>query len=622
MNALTKYARQYAAILLLLFFIVLLGIFTGGDVDQMQNTLNESLGDAVAAMATVLFFEIPFLGMPFIVLWLAGGAVYFTFRFSFINLRGFTHAIDVVRGSYDDPDDEGEVTHFQALSSALSATVGLGNIAGVAIAVSVGGPGAVFWMMAAAFFGMTSKFAECTLGQMYREVDEDGHVRGGPMVYLKTGLAEMGKTNLGKVLSVIFAVFCIGGSFGGGNMFQANQSFAAMSTLIPALGGVKAETGVQIYAQQPEELEFRRHLVRFKTDDDLIFYPAEDLKIAEEDWADFDGMYVVTVDGRAAEPGDKYNVEPGSLTAVQFASFDGGRTISSWDDKEGYKVRNPEKFRGGSGHLGWLYGIILAILVGIVIVGGIKRIGAVADKVVPLMCVLYVFSAVAILILHAAEVPDAIREIVGQAFSPDAVYGGALGVFITGIQRAAFSNEAGIGSAAIAHSAAKTKHPVREGLVALLEPFIDTIIICFMTGIVIVVTGAYSDPSTAGLSGVDLTFAAFEVGLSTSASLLLSGAVVLFAFSTMISWSYYGERCWSFLFGKDQTQPYRYIFCIFVWVGCVASLDNVVDFSDLMILSMAFPNILGVILLSGKVKEQLDEYWSNAKGDKGSRTQD
>jgi len=431
------------------------------------------------------------------------------------------------------------------------------------------------------------------------------------MVYLREGLKEKKLGGLGKVLSVVFALFCIGGSLGGGNMFQANQSFDAMTMLIPALGGGKAEATVHIYAPEAHELEYRKHLVKFTTDDGMVFNPVSDVSISKSDWAEYGGASRVSLEAVAARSGADYNIPREGLSNIEFAIVE-GRDVK-WGEKEGFRVENPNKFHGGSAHFGWLYGIVLSLLVGLVIVGGIKRIGSVADKIVPAMCVLYVFSAIAILVIHAADVPEAVRQIFGQAFNPDALYGGALGVFITGVQRAAFSNEAGVGSAAIAHSAARTKYPIREGLVALLEPFIDTIIICFMTGIVIVVTGVYADPATAPLSGVNLTFAAFEEALSSWAGLLLSGAVVLFAFSTMISWSYYGERCWSFLFGRDQTQPYRYIFCFFVWLGCVSSLDNVVLFSDLMILSMAFPNILGVIILSGKVKTALDDYWKRYK---------
>lgn len=611
MNMLVQYMRRYAAILFLLFVISGLGFVTGGDVDAMQRSVNDGVGIVVAYMATVIFWSFPGFKMPLVVIVLITGAIFFTFRFAFINIRGMKHAAEVVTGVYDDPEAEGEVNHFQALSSALSATVGLGNIGGVALAVSMGGPGAVFWMVAAAFFGMASKFTECTLGQMYREVDSDGHVRGGPMVYLREGLKEKGMGPLGKVLSVMFAVLCIGGSFGGGNMFQANQSFEAVSYLIPAMGGGKAEGVTELYVPAPIELQAKSHLVRFQTEDGKVFHPKVHLEFGVDDWEDYDGAFRVEVPIIAAKSSSVFNVGPKEVSILEVGVVQ-NREVK-WTKQENITVLNQDALVGGSGHFGWLYGILLAVLVGIVIVGGIKRIGKVADKIVPAMCVFYVLTGVVILLIHFSDIPSAISEIVGQAFNPDAMYGGFLGVLITGIQRAAFSNEAGVGSAAIAHSAAKTKYPVREGLVALLEPFIDTIIICSMTGLVIVITGVYADPTTAGLSGVQLTTAAFEESLSTWAGLLLSVSVVLFAFSTMISWSYYGERCWSYLFGKDQTQPYRYIFCFFVWLGCVTSLQNVIDFSDLMILSMAFPNIIGCVLLSGKVKTAIDEYWADYK---------
>jgi len=610
-NALSQYIRRYAAIVILLFAVSALGIITGGDVDAMQNSVNDSVGVIVGYMAKVILWKVPGIQMPLVVLVLILGAVFFTLRFTFINIRGMRHAAGILRGTYDDPEAEGEVNHFQALSSALSATVGLGNIGGVALAVSAGGPGAVFWMVVAAFFGMASKFTECTLGQMYREVDADGHVRGGPMVYLREGLKEIGLTNLGKVFSVLFAVLCIGGSFGGGNMFQANQSFEAVSYLIPAMGGGSAEGTVEVFTEKPQELSTRSHLIRFASEDGKYFYPKENVNLTEDSWEDFDGAYVVRIPVKAGKSSAEFNVSPKSLTVVEMAVVE-GRSVK-WTVQEDLRVQNRDGMVGGSGHFGWLYGLFLALLVGMVIVGGIKRIGRVADKVVPAMCVFYVLTGMLILLIHFNDIPMAFGEIVGQAFSPDALYGGFLGVLIIGVQRAAFSNEAGVGSAAIAHSAAKTKYPVREGLVALLEPFIDTIVICSMTGMVIVITGVYADPMTAGLSGVKLTTAAFEESLSSYAGILLSVSVVLFAFSTMISWSYYGERCWSYLFGRDQTQPYRYIFCFFVWLGCVTSLENVIDFSDLMILSMAFPNIIGCVLLSGKVRKALDEYWQMYK---------
>ncbi|TVR03143.1 MAG: alanine:cation symporter family protein [Deltaproteobacteria bacterium] len=438
--------------------------------------------------------------IPFIVLWLIVGAVFFTLRMGFINIRAFRHAIDVVRGRFDDPSDKGEVSHFQALASALSATVGLGNIAGVAIAIAIGGPGAVFWMLFAAFFGMTSKFVECTLGQKYRSVDERGKVLGGPMMYLHFGLRERGLGGLGRVLAVLFMIFCIGGSFGGGNMFQANQAYQAMDGILP------------------------------------------------------------------------FHLSP------------------------------------------TLFGLVLIVAVGTVILGGIRRIGRAAAAIVPLMCAIYLVATAFVLIVNAHNVPYALAHIIGDAFTENALYGGVVGVIIIGFQRAAFSNEAGIGSAAIAHSAAKTSQPVREGVVALLEPFIDTMIVCLATGLVIVVSGILDTPDGAELAsnGALLTSAAFGSAISWF-PFLLAIAITLFAYSTMLAWSYYGERCWTGLFGNRSSTAYKILFLFFIWVGCVSNLGAVLDFSDLMILSMAFPNILGLFLLSGSVRKDLDSYMKNLR---------
>ncbi len=436
------------------------------------------------------------IGVPLVVAWLVFGAVFFTIRMQFINLRGFVHAISVTAGKYDSPDEHGDISHFQALASALSATVGLGNIAGVAIAVAAGGPGAIPWMIVAGFLGMSSKFTECTLGQMYRSTDSKGQVSGGPMHYLYKGLSEMDLAPLGKVLAVVFALMCIGGSLGGGNMFQANQAFVAVSG----------------------QVEF-------------------------------------------------------------FA------------DKA------------------WLFGVIMAALVAAVILGGIKRIGSIAGIIVPVMCGVYVIAALYILVVNASAVPDAFATMFRSAFTMEAGLGGLVGALIQGFRRAAFSNEAGVGSASIAHSAATTSEPVREGIVALLEPFIDTIVVCTMTGLVVVVTGVYN--SGVG-DGVEMTAAAFESVLPWFPT-VLSVAVVLFAFSTMISWSYYGERCAVHLFGEAASLPYKVLFCVATFFGAVFQLGSVLDFSDLMVLGMAFPNILGLLLLSSKVKARLDDYWGRLK---------
>ena len=439
------------------------------------------------------------ISIPVVVAWLVFGALFFTLRMMFVNIRMLPHAFAVTTGRYDSPEAEGEISHFQALSSALSATVGLGNIAGVAIAVSVGGPGAVVWMVVAGFLGMSSKFVECTLGQMYRTTRPDGSVSGGPMHYLDEGLAERGMGPLGKVLATVFAVMCIGGSFGGGNMFQANQSNAAVF-------GVLADAGI-----------------------------------------------------------------------VSEAS---------------------------SAYVSLGYGFVLMFLVGLVIIGGIQRIGAAAGLIVPFMCGVYVLAGLFILVWNASEVPAAFGTMLSGAFTFEAGFGGFMGTLIQGFRRAAFSNEAGVGSASIAHSAATTKWPVREGIVALLEPFIDTIIVCTMTGLVVVVTGTYL---TDVGDGVVMTQAAFGSVISWF-PILLSVAVVLFAFSTMISWSYYGERCSVWLFGDGAKLPYRIVFLFFVFLGANLNLGSVLTFSDLMILGMAFPNILGALFLVSKVKAALDDY--------------
>ncbi len=460
----------------------------------------------VAPIDAVLFFDVVFwdngsegeIKLPIVVGWLVLGALFFTLRFQFINFRGFRHAVACVRGQYSSPDETGDISHFQALSAALSATVGLGNIAGVAFAVGVGGPGAVFWMVLAGFLGMSSKFVECTLGQKYRVVRSDGHVSGGPMHYLRDGLAELGWVRTGRVLAVVFSLMCIGGSFGGGNMYQSNQAFSQVATTF----------------------------------------------------------------------GD----------------------VAPWLGSEG-------------GAIG--FGLLLALGVGAVIIGGIRRIGEVAALLVPLMCVTYVASGLLILAIHAPAVPAAIGIVVREAFSFEAGLGGFVGVLIQGFRRAAFSNEAGVGSAAIAHSAARTEEPVREGLVALLEPFIDTIVVCAMTGAVIVVTGAWNDPNAG--KGIQMTSTAFATVLPWF-PVVLSATAVAFAFSTMISWSYYGEQCWVNLFGLRSVLAYKLIFLLFTWGGAIFAADAVVEFGDLMILGMAFPNIAGVLLLSGTVKADLDDY--------------
>ena len=483
-------------------------------------------------------------GAPVVVIWLALGAIFFTLYMKGFNIWGFRHAVEVVRGKYDNPEEDGEVTHFQALASALSATVGLGNIAGVTIAMTIGGPGAFFWMICCGLFGMTSKFVECTLGQKYRTVKPDGTVLGGPMVYLKNGLAELGMAKLGLVMSVLFTVMCILASFGGGNMFQINQSGKAL------LGQI----------QQSEHKSLKS----------------------------------IDVDIKAA------------AIAKESAKVEELRKLRS--EKQGAMSSFATRFNVG-------YGAVMAFLVGIVIIGGIKRIGAAAEKVVPSMCLIYVLACLWIILTHITEVPALVVTILSEAFNGSAIRGGLVGVLVIGVQRAAFSNEAGVGSAAIAHSAAKTQEPVREGAVALLGPFIDTIIVCSMTALVILITGAWENSAWVveqGLSGAALTSQAFESEIAWF-PWVLSVAVVLFAFSTVVSWSYYGERCWEMLFGQRSVMAYKVLSLACVFVGAVVNAGSVLDFSDMMILSMAFPNVLGVALLSPKVRADLADYWKRYK---------
>ncbi len=471
-------------------------------IDEKINALVSPVSNAIVAF---IFTSVPVNGVavPLIVVWLIAAATFFTFYFRFINLRALKHALELVSGKYSDPRAAGEVSHFQALATALSGTVGLGNIAGVAIAVSLGGPGATFWMILAGFLGMSSKFVECTLGVKYRNVYEDGTVSGGPMYYLQKGLAERGMGGLGRVMAIFFAICCIGGSIGGGNMFQVNQAFQ------------------------------------------------------------------------------------------QVVNITGGET-SFMADK------------------GWLFGVVTAFIVGLVIIGGIKSIARVTEKIVPFMGLLYITTGLVVIAFNYPLIPDAFGQIIAGAFSPEGVTGGFIGVLITGFKRAAFSNEAGVGSAAIAHSAVKTNHPVTEGMVALYEPFVDTIVVCTITALVIIITGSY-DP-TASTSGVELTSRAFATALPWF-PYVLSLAVVLFAFSTMISWSYYGLKSWTYLVGEGKRNEtiYKLMFLAFVVIGASMNLQPVVDFSDAMIFIMTLPNVIGLYLLAPVVKRELDDYWAKYK---------
>jgi len=469
-----------------------------------EASLDEKINQAIAPISNVIagfmFYSVPIGGtaFPLIVGWLVIAATILTLYFGFVQFRKFGHAISLVKGDYSHPDDAGEVSHFQALATALSGTVGLGNIAGVAVAVSIGGPGATFWMILAGLLGMASKFTECTLGVKYRNEYEDGRVSGGPMYYLSKGLAEKGKPGLGKVLAVVFSVCCIGGAVGGGNMFQANQAF----------------------------------------------------------------QQIVNVTG-----GD-------------------------------------ESFLAGSG---WLFGLVMAIVVGVVIIGGIKSIAKVTEKIVPLMAIIYVTAGMVIILSNISMIGDAFAQIFIGAFTGAGVAGGVVGALIQGFKRAAFSNEAGIGSAAIAHAAVRTKEPVTEGYVALLEPFIDTVVICTMTALVITISGELNS----GLTGVELTSAAFASAF-TWFPLILALAVVLFAFSTMLSWSYYGLKSWTYLVGEGKGKEivFKLFFCLCVIIGASMSLGPVIDFSDSMIFAMAIPNIIGLYLLMPVVRGEVKQYWA------------
>ncbi len=523
----------------------------------LDQKIDQVFGSLTGWFVNLIFYQIPFtedIKIYWVLFPLILGAGFFTIYFKGINFTGMWTAIKVVRGKYEDiekygadtlygeegiaagvdmnkVDDldkhltdnkdeividgdiadtirdessDGEVSHFQALTAALSATVGLGNIAGVAIAVSIGGAGATFWMIVAGLLGMASKFVECTLGVKYRDVGPDGTIFGGPMYYLTKGLKNK---SLGKILAGAFAVMCIGGSFGGGNMFQVNQA-------------------VQL-----------------------------------------------------------------------FENMTGGTESFLY----GYR---------------WVFGIIMAILVGIVIIGGIKSIAKVTDKIVPFMVVIYVAASLFVLIAKYDMIGFAFGEIIDGAFAPIGIVGGAVGVLIQGFRRAAFSNEAGVGSASIAHAAVRTKYPASEGLVALLEPFIDTVVVCTMTALVLIITGNV-DPGNAGLNDADailLTSSAFESVISWF-PYVLTVAVVLFAFSTQISWSYYGYQSWAYLFGRTKRTEYTYkiIFCLFVIVGASASLSSVIGFSDAMIFGMMVPNMIGIVLLAPKVKKELKKYMDAIK---------
>lgn len=472
------------------------------DIDAL---VDAAVAPLAAGLSTVVFAEIPIagVGVPAVVIWLVAAGVFFTLRLGLINVRGFAHGIQLLSGrlsSRGDGPAHGEVSHFQALATAVSGTVGIGNIGGVAVAITLGGPGAAFWLFTAGALGMATKFAECTLGVRYRREQADGTVSGGPMYYLEHGLAERGLPRLGRCLGLFYAVGIVIGCMGIGNMFQSNQAF------------------------------------------------------------------------------------------VQFVVVTGGE--ASWfADK------------------GWLFGLAMAVLVWAVILGGIRSIARVTQVLVPVMAVLYLATAAVVLVLNASALPWALGRIVAEAFATDAVAGGALGALVIGFQRAVFSNEAGIGSASIAHSAVRTDHPASEGHVALLEPFIDTMVICMATALVIVTTGYYEPDFAEGLDGIAMTSAAFARVVPFFPP-LLAIAGMLFAFSTMLAWSYYGLKGWTYLVGEHAgaERAFKVVFCAFIALGAMIQLSSVLDFSDAMVFLICIPNIIGLYLLAPRVREEVARY--------------
>ena len=498
-----------------IFLLTFFTLFTL-PISSQEKGLDQKIDEAFQPVSdffnNVIFFSIG--ENPFVIYLLVGSAIFFTLYFGFPNIKYFMTSIRVVSGKYDEVEKDetlskdGEVSHFQALTTAVSGTVGNGNIAGVALAIALGGPGATFWMIVCGLMGMSLKFVECTLGVHYRDVDENGVVYGGPMYYLTKGLKEKGFATLGKISAVFFAIFCIGGSFGGGNAAQANQAALVLKDLLG------------------------------------------------------------------------------------FESTFAGAVI----------------------------GIILAIVVGVIIIGGIKRIASVTEKIVPFMALLYIVACLYILLVNFSFLDDAIALIVKEAFNPTAIgVGGIIGVLMVGFRRAAFSNEAGVGSASIAHSAVKTKYAASEGLVALLEPFIDTVVICTLTALVIITfnsTGVFAYGGEGGVmidgvmyEGAGITSKAFAEYIPYS-DVFLTVAVVLFAVSTMISWSYYGLQSWKFLFGRGEKSDltYKLLFLSFVIIGSAASMNSIWAFSDAMIFAMVFPNMVGLYILFPVVKEQLTKY--------------
>ena len=473
-------------------------------IDVLIDSMVRPITDAVSSF---IFYAVPVgdANLPLIVVWLVAGGLFFTGYLGFINVRGFRHGLALATGRYQNPNAPGEVTQFQALATAVSGTVGVGNIAGVAIAISLGGPGATFWLIVAGLLGMSTKFAECTLAVRYRKTNPDGSVSGGPMYYLEQGLTDLKLPGVGKALGLFYAMAMVIGCLGIGNMFQSNQAAA-------------------------------------------IF---------------------ITVTGAEQSP-----------------------------------------FMGKA----WLLGLAMAIVVAIVIFGGIKSIARVTEKLVPFMAVLYSVAAIVIILFNADKLLWAFGAIWQGAFSPDGVTGGIIGVIVIGFRRAVFSNEAGLGSASIAHSAVKTNFPATEGYVALLEPFIDTVVVCTLTALVIITT--VYDPLLAntGISGIEMTTRAFQSTISWS-PIPLSVAAILFAFSTMLSWSYYGLKAFTYLFGEANITQliFKFIFCIFIVIGSAIQLNALIDLSDALVFIVAIPNLIGLYILAPIVRAEIGKYSESRK---------
>ena len=482
------------------------------DPRSLDDVINEIVQPVTDAISGFIFYAVPIAGsdVPLIVCWLIFGACFFTVYLGFINFRGFGHAVNIVRGKYASPESDGEITHFQALTAAVSGTVGIGNIAGVAITVSIGGPGAIFWLIVAGLVGMTTKFVECTLGVKYRQVNADGSVSGGPMYYLRAGLAGRGFPGLGKFLGLFYAVSIVIGCLGIGNMFQSNQAY------------------------------------------------------------------------------------------VQLLQVTGGETGPLFGN-------------------GWLVGIGLAVLVALIILGGIKSIARVTSRLVPFMVLVYIVGALVVIAMNAANLPAAIASIFTGAFTMSGAAGGVLGIMIIGFQRAAFSNEAGIGSAAIAHSAVATEKPLTEGFVGLLEPFIDTVVICTLTGLVIITTFPPETFMSDNLQGIELTTAAFQNNIPWS-PVPLSIVALLFAFSTMLAWAYYGTKAWTYVFGESRAKEVTFsvIFCIFIVIGAAVQLEAILGIADALIFIMAIPNLVGLYILAPEIKRDLQVYFEEINAAKAS----